>query len=67
MRPWPLLIHRGTLNDGYALIVKLKLIFLRTAYGRLFMTARNTMNHIIAEHPDLQYVGTSTMDSAQET
>ena len=67
MRPWPLLIHRGTLNNGHALIVELKLILLRTAHCCLFMTACNAINHLIAEHPDLQYVGTSTMSSAQET
>ena len=67
MRPWLLLIHRRTLNDGHALTVEPKITFLRTAHGRLFATARNTINHLITEHPDLQYVGTSTMDSAQET
>ena len=67
MRPWLVLIHRRTLNDGHALTVEPKITFLRTAHGRLFATARNTINHLITEHPDLQYVGTSTMDSAQET
>ena len=67
MRPWPLLIHRRTLNDGHALIVEPKITLLRTAHSRSFVTAHNTINHLIAEHPDLQYVGTSTMDSAQET
>ena len=65
MRPWPLLIHRGTLHDDHALIVGLKITFLRIVHGHVFVTAHNTINHLIAEHLDLQYVGTSTMDSAQ--
>ena len=67
MRPWPLLTHRETTNDGHVLIVELSITFLRTAHSRLFMTACNTIDHLIADYPDLQYVGTLTMDSAQET
>ena len=46
------------------LIVELQITFLITAHGRLFMTTRNTLDPLIAEHPDLQYVGTSKMDCA---
>ena len=67
MRPWSLPTHRETPNDGHVLIVELLITFLRTAHSRLFVTACNTIDHLIADHPDLQYVGTLTIDSAQET
>ena len=53
-RPWPLPTLRGTLNNGHVPTVELKTIFLQTIPARLFMTARNTIDCLIAEHPDLQ-------------
>ena len=49
------------------LTVEPKITFLRTAHGRLFVTACSTINLLVTEYPDLQYVGTLTMDSTQET
>ena len=67
MKPWPLPTHNGTPNDGHVPTVGLRIISLRTARGRPFVTAHNTIDHLIAEHPELQYVGTSTTDNIQET
>ena len=41
--------------------------FPTTSFTRPFVTARNALDHLIAENPDLQYAVTITMDSAQET
>ena len=58
--------HRGTPSDGHALIVELEITYLRTVHGHLFVTACNTIDCLIIEHPHLQYIGTSTMHNAQE-
>ena len=40
---------------------------LTTVPGRPFVTARNELDHLIAENPDLQFVVTTTMATAHET
>ena len=67
MKPWPLPTHNGTPNDGYVPTARLRIISQRTAHGCPFVTAHNTIDHLIADHPELQYVGTSTTDNVQGT
>ena len=55
-------LHR----DGHALTVELKTTIQTTALIRPFVTARNALDHQIAEHPELQSAVTLTMDSALE-
>ena len=53
-------------NDGHALTVGLKTTTQTTALTRPFVTARNALDHQIAEHPELQYAVTLTTGSAPE-
>ena len=54
-------------NVGHALIVVLRTTFQTTVLTRPFVSARNTLNHLIAVTPDLQSAVIVTKDSAQET
>ena len=66
MKPLPTLLIL-THNVGHVPIVVPRTISQTTALTRPFVTARNALDHLIAENLDLQYVVTTTTDSAQET
>ena len=53
-------------NGGHALTVGLKITTQTTALTRPFMTARNALDHQIAEHPEFQYAVNLTTGSAPE-
>ena len=53
-------------NVGHVLIMVLRTTFQTTVLTRPFVSAHNTLDHLIAETPDLQSAVIITTDSAQE-
>ena len=56
MNVWLLLILSEILNDGHVPIVGLRTTSPTIALACPFMTACNTLSHLITEHPELQYI-----------
>ena len=67
MKPWPLpVIPSKTQSDGHLPTVVQRTASLKTVLARPFRTAYNTLGHLIAEFPELQYVAILTMDSVHK-
>lgn len=66
MKPWPLPIPSETPNDDRVPIAGQRTISWTIALAHPFVTAHNTLDCLIAEHPVLQHVGILTIVSAHE-